>query len=66
MTKTRQDKSAKPDAVELNDASLDRAAGAGSIGGIFVAGGDVNGDGRGGNTVYISGASGGVWKTTNF
>ena len=62
MTKTKQDKRTKPAAVEVPDDALDRAVG----GGIFVAGGDVNGDGRGGNTVYVGGASGGVWKTTNF
>lgn len=31
MTRTRQDKTAKPDAVELNDAALDRAAGGGEV-----------------------------------
>ena len=46
MTTTKQDKSAKPAAVELRDDALDRAVG-------------------GGNTVYIGGASGGVWKTTD-
>jgi hypothetical protein len=38
-------------------------------GGVFVAAGDVNGDGRAdqssGNTYYVGSANGGVWKTTN-
>ena len=63
MTSTKQPKPEQNGPQQLNEAALDRAA---AGGGIFVAGGDVNGDGRGGNTVYIGGASGGVWKTTNF
>ena len=44
MTSTRQDKTVRTDAVELNDAALDRAVG-GFTGGVRVSGGDVNGDG---------------------
>jgi hypothetical protein len=39
-----------------------------SAGGVSVAAGDVNGDGRAdatGNTYYVGSANGGVWKTTN-
>src|SRR5689334_1494584 len=39
-----------------------------STGGVSVAVGDVNGDGRGAaasNTYYVGSANGGVWKTTN-
>ena len=43
MIRTRQDKTATTDAVELNDAALDQAAG-GYLGGVYVAAGDVNGD----------------------
>jgi hypothetical protein len=40
-----------------------------SAGGVSVAAGDVNGDGRAdttGNTIYVGSANGGVWKTSNF
>ena len=66
MTKIKQDKTAQRAAVELHGAALDQAVGGGFVGGVFVAAGDIDGDGRGGNTVYVGGASGGVWKTTNF
>ena len=39
-----------------------------SAGGVSVAVGDVNGDGRAdqsGNTYFVGSANGGVWKTTN-
>ena len=42
MTKTKQDQRARPAAVELRDAALDRAAGGGFTGGITVASGDIN------------------------
>ena len=43
MTKQQQVKKDTPKAVELNKAALDQAAG--GVGGIFVAVGDVTGDG---------------------
>ena len=52
MTKTKQDKRARPAAVELHDDALDRAAGGASTD-------------PGGNTIYIGTASGGAWTTTD-
>ena len=52
MTSTKQDKTAKPAAVELNDAALDRAVGGASTD-------------PGGNTIYIATAGSGAWTTTD-
>ena len=52
---TRQDKTVKTDAVELNDAALDRAAG-GADGSVYT----VTFQGA-----FVGTANGGAWKTTN-